>query len=187
MSGKEKISQLNDQELISGYTETQQDAYLSEIYERYTSFVFFISMKYLKIEDKAKDATMQVFEKLIHELARHEIKNFKGWLHAVTRNHCLHLLREKPLILENDEKKFVEKADVLYLDDEEDKEERISKLERALEQLSDEQKTCIELFYLKGMSYKECSEQSGYDLKKVKSHIQNGKRNLKLILMKKNE
>jgi DNA-directed RNA polymerase specialized sigma24 family protein len=38
------------------------------------------------------------------------------------------------------------------------------------------------LFYLKELSYKEVADITQLDLKQVKSNIQNGKRNLQLIL-----
>jgi RNA polymerase sigma-70 factor, ECF subfamily len=185
---KSKIKKLSDLDLVQLFSEKGLNVYLGEIYERYTSFVFFVCMKYMKDEEKAKDALMQIFEKLLHELHRHEIKNFKAWLHTVSKNHCLYLLRQKEIFVGENEKLFMESAENLYPDNnEEDKEENFRTLEQAIQKLKKEQKTCIELFYLKEMTYKEVSEKIKMDIKKVKSHIQNGKRNLKILLMKHNE
>jgi RNA polymerase sigma-70 factor (ECF subfamily) len=68
----------------------------------------------------------------------------------------------------------------LHLSDE--KESELTKLEDAILSLNKEQQTCIELFYLKKMCYQEVALKTGYSDKQVKSYIQNGKRNLRLIL-----
>ena len=89
------ISALNDLEIIALYINTNEKSYVGELYKRYTSFVFLISMKYLKNVDESKDAVMQIFEKLFSALLKYNISNFKSWLHTVTRNHCLLQLRKK--------------------------------------------------------------------------------------------
>jgi len=63
----------------------------------------------------------------------------------------------------------------------------IRKLELGMESLTPEQQICIKLFYLEKRSYVEISSQTGFELKKVKSNIQNGKRNLKLFMEKHGE
>ena len=55
----------------------------------------------------------------------------------------------------------------------------------SLEELNPEQKQCLILFYLEKKSYQEISENTGFSLMQVKSYIQNGKRNLKILLDKK--
>jgi RNA polymerase sigma-70 factor (ECF subfamily) len=58
-------------------------------------------------------------------------------------------------------------------------------LEEAIQELSEEQRQCVILFYLKKNSYQQISEKTGFNLMQVKSYIQNGKRNLKILLDKK--
>ena len=148
-------------------------------------------MKYVKNEELAKDMTMQIFESLFDKLKRHEIRNFKPWLHTVTKNHCLIQLRNrKELSLLNENRineipDTVESEHLLHLSDE--KERQLSNLEDAILQLSKEQRLCIELFYLKKMRYQEVSQETGFTYMQVKSHIQNGKRNLRIILDQKDE
>ena len=186
MTGKPDISTLSDSEIIMLYKTTRNKELVGELFQRYTRFVFLICMKYMKEEEQAKDATMQVFENLFVKLRRHEIRNFKPWLHSVAKNHCLILLRRKKespslkddLCLEIPDP--VESGYLLHLTDE--KERQLTKLEDAILSLSKEQRTCIELFYLKKMCYQEVSNKTGYTNKQVKSYIQNGKRNLRLIL-----
>ena len=141
-------------------------------------------MKYLKNEDDSKDAVMQLFEKLLIDLKKHEVQNFKGWLHTVAKNYCLMQLRKKnpetPLI----ENLVVENQHFAHHEEEPQLEERLTLMEEAIAQLNDSQKKCVELFYLKEKCYQEISEQTGYTMNEVKSFIQNGKRNLKIYMEK---
>jgi RNA polymerase sigma-70 factor (ECF subfamily) len=70
----------------------------------------------------------------------------------------------------------------LHLNKAEEKEKQFVALENAIEELSAEQKKCVDLFYLKEKSYVEIAEITGFTLNEVKSYIQNGKRNLKIKL-----
>ena len=147
-------------------------------------------MKYLKNEADSKDAAMQIFEKLIEIILKHDIKNFKSWLHVVTKNHCLMKIRseknnlQKTDVYQEDSKIFMESEEQLHHQSEEERELKLSQLSKALEMLKNEQKECVNLFYIKENTYKEIVDMTGYSMKEVKSHIQNGKRNLKTHLLK---
>ncbi len=160
---------------------------LGRLYERYIDLVYGVALKYLKDREGAQDATMQIFEQLIDKIIKHEIENFKSWLHVLTRNHCLMYLRSRK------NKNFAYSVDIEavnmeneqllhHSDDEPVLEGQITKLEYCIEQLKEEQKQCVELFYLQQKSYKEIEDRTQLPLKKVKSHIQNGKRNLKICI-----
>jgi RNA polymerase sigma factor (sigma-70 family) len=185
------ISSLSDIDLISVYKDTADKAIVGVLYKRYTRFAFSICMKYLKDEDASKDAVMQVFEKLFEDLMRHQVSNFKSWLHSVLKNHCLHIIRNQAYKLAK-EKEAVDSYDLLvenqinlYQDIDDSFEERIENLEMELRNLSHEQRVCVELFYLKEKCYQEVAQITGYTMNQVKSNIQNGKRNLKISLQKK--
>lgn len=141
-------------------------------------------MKYLKDEESSKDAVMQIFEKLFVDLRKHEVSNFKSWLHSVTRNYCLHIIRDskyqnqKLRDFSNSDEEVMENQLFLCQDSVTVQEERVAELERELGNLSKEQRVCVELFYLKDKSYQEIADETGYSLNQVKSYIQNGKRNL---------
>ncbi len=169
-------------------------AILGTLFKRYSHLVFGVCMKYLKNEAMAEDMSMQVFEKLITSLKEHEIQNFRPWLHMVTRNECLMYLRKQkgqhvtelePSRTENDDE-VMEFAAEEHLDDVEWKEMQLDVLEEGIQSLNEEQRLCIELFYLQKKSYQEVADLTGYDLKKVKSYIQNGKRNLRIFMEKRN-
>jgi RNA polymerase sigma-70 factor (ECF subfamily) len=181
---QKKISTQEDAELIALYQKTHNTKFVGELFNRYAHLVYGVCMKYLKKPADAEDAAMKIFEKLMEDLKHHEVQNFQSWLHIVSKNHCLMDLRKRangsPTV--DFESASYQLAESSNVEETELKEEQLSGLESAIKQLNDEQKTCIELFYLQEKCYQEVAEITGYTLKQVKSYIQNGKRNLKLIL-----
>ena len=183
-----KIDNKSDIQIINLYKENGDEKYVGELFKRYTDFVFLVSMKYLKNEDRSKDAVMEIFEKLFTDLKKHEISNFKSWLYTVIRNHCFQKFRknsselEKHIEYEKDSKVFMESETNFHQINENEKEQQLDKLSEAINKLEDKQKMCIELFYLKEKSYKEIVETTNFTMKKVKSYIQNGKRKLKILM-----
>jgi RNA polymerase sigma-70 factor (ECF subfamily) len=153
------------------------------LYERYGHLVLGLSIKYLKNKDEAQDAVIQIFSNLLNDLKKHKIQYFKSWLYVYSKNFCLMELRKRQSML----KKELELKENVHLvmdfsnpDHLNEKEVQIAIMEQAIEQLNSEQKTCIELFYLKNKSYVDIEEITGFTNNEVKSYIQNGKRNLKL-------
>jgi RNA polymerase sigma-70 factor, ECF subfamily len=183
------IQTFTDDELITKYKKNGDGLLVGELYKRYSHLVYGVCLKYLKNEDESKDAVLQIFENLLADLKKHEITNFKSWLHSVSRNHCLMFLRKQQTKL-----KRVNEYEAVYQHEEtfaapfavneaEEKEVMLTKLEEALATLKDEQRICIELFFIKEKCYSEVAEITGYEIKKVKSYIQNGKRNLANIML----
>lgn len=184
-----ELSQLTDDQLLSLYKNTGDRAIIAEVYERYAYLLFGVCMKYMKNETDSKEALMQVFEKLYESLKNYEINNFKSWLYSVTKHHCLLLLKrhkeyafEEQTLMWKTPKEFVEFGDDLTLTGRLENEDQIKKLHWAMEQLNEEQRICVELFYLREKSYEEVQEMTRYSYNQVKSYIQNGKRNLKNLL-----
>ncbi|WP_299700246.1 sigma-70 family RNA polymerase sigma factor [uncultured Pontibacter sp.] len=177
-----KDRQPDDLELVQQYRRTGDLDVIGKLFERHTEMVYLICLRYLEEEEESKDATMQVFEQLMVALKRHEVTNFKSWLHSLTKNHCLQLLRTKRLKGKATQALTPEQYTTdggLQLSDAEQQELALQALERGLVHLPAEQRTCLELFYLEQRSYKEIVELTGCDMKQVKSYIQNGRRNLK--------
>lgn len=186
---KKNIKDLSDEELALKYKASQESVYVGELYERYTHLVYLVCMKYVKNEGESEDLAMQVFEKLMVDLAKYEVRSFKYWLHTVTKNHCLaYLERKKKQRKHNDElKKEVSTSEEMLptaYQELLDKELTLDRLEEAITKLKNAQRVCIELFFLQKKSYQEVAKETGYSLKQVKSYIQNGKRNLKIQLEK---
>jgi RNA polymerase sigma-70 factor (ECF subfamily) len=152
------------------------------LYERYAHLVLGVCFKYLKDGEAAKDATQQIFIKLLEDLKRFEILHFKPWLLQVTRNHCLMLLRQNIPVANN----TISLPENMEFEDEGhpflERELLLNELELAVAGLNEDQKTCITLFYLQKMTYSSIAQQTGFSMMEVKSHIQNGRRNLKIKL-----
>lgn len=172
-----------DHELVELYKKTADPKVLGELYQRYMDLVYGVCLKYLKHPENAQDSVINIFEELVTKLQKHEVDNFKGWLHTLARNHCLMRLRsEKKNQKINIDVELVQSVENVHLNGELDKEENFIKLEYCLEQLQAEQKKVIELFYLQGKCYNEITALTGMEWSKVRSYIQNGRRNLKICM-----
>ncbi len=145
--------------------------------------IYGVCLKYLKDPETSKDAVINIYEELITKLKQHEVSNFKSWLYTLSRNHCLmQLRREKGHKIIEIPEQFMQSEEMLHLEGVMQKEEKLNSMEKCLEQLSAEQKTCVTLFYIQGKCYNDIMEQTGIDWNKVRSNIQNGRRNLKLCM-----
>ncbi len=183
--GRKHIKKLSDPELIVQIKSGQSKLPIGELYNRYGMMLFGVGLKYMKNKMDAEDILMQTFEKLPAKIEKSEIKNLKNWLYTIVKNECLMKLRAKKIPEAEIDKAllFVNDTGNEEIEDVILKEQKLSQLELAINKLKDEQKTCIELFYLKQLCYETIAQTTGYELKKVKSYIQNGKRNLRLILI----
>ena len=178
-----KYNNYSDNDLINKFLESGDNSFVGLLYERYGHLVLGLCIKYLKNKDEAQDLVIQIFTDLMKDLKKHKIQYFKSWLYVYSKNFCLMELRKRQREL----KKELELQENVHLimdfsnpEHLKEKENQIVIMEMAINQLNIEQKQCIELFYLKNKSYNEIIEITGYSNNEVKSHIQNGKRNLKL-------
>ena len=176
---------LTDKELLTIYSESGDMSALGELYQRYMDLVYGVCLKYYKEPERAKDGVMLIFEELVTKLKKHEVENFKPWLHQVARNHCLMQLRTpKNLKTVEFKPEIVQSEENLHLNGVLEREENLTKLENCLETLTKEQKETVKLFYLQGKCYNEIVEITGQEWNQVRSFIQNGRRNLKLCMEK---
>ncbi len=160
-------------------------AILGELYQRYMELVYGVCLKYFKEPERSKDSVMLIFEELVTKLKKHEVENFRAWLHQVAKNHCLMQLRT-PKNMKTVEFKveLVQSEENVHLNGVLEKEENFRKLEYCLGTLTSEQKESIKLFYLEGKSYNEIVDITGIEWNQVRSLIQNGRRNLKICMDK---
>lgn len=169
--------------LVSGNLEV-----LGELYNRYIHLVYGVCLKYLKQREDSKDAVNRIFESLITEIPKYKIENFRSWLYVVTKNYCLMQLRKEKTRKKQFEQYshhfFMESTDISHPIDEERDDSLENRLKACMDKLREEQKTCIHLFYYESRCYEEIAESMALPKKKVKSYIQNGRRNLKLCLEK---
>ena len=180
-----RYDHISDSELLNQFNSDKNPEWIGILLERYTLLLLGVCMKYLKDENEAKDCVQQIFLKVLTEVPKYRIDYFKSWLYMVAKNHCLMRLRDKggkaakelnenhAAVVEHNKQELLESEQAYDL------------LEEALNELNAEQRQCVILFYLKKNSYTQISEKTGFSMMQVKSHIQNGKRNLKIILDRK--
>jgi len=181
---EKEFKHTSDQDLLAQYYKHNDNRLLGILLQRYTLLLLGVCMKYLKNEEAAKDAVQQIFLKVIHELPRYKVQYFKSWLYMIARNYCLMQLRKRDVKATKELNENIVEEE-FPLQRELEKEKLLSLVEASMDELNEDQKTCITLFYLEKKSYQQISDQTGFSLMQVKSFIQNGKRNLKLLVEKK--
>ncbi|GAB3990961.1 sigma-70 family RNA polymerase sigma factor [Spirosoma daeguense] len=181
----------NTADYVARYRATGDLTILGELYEQHMEMIYAVCYNYLRNEDDAKDAVMNLFEQLITDLRRHDIQQFGPWLHSVARNYCLMQLRKYQahpnVTLITDSGSDIDDPLLNLISDDDtlaEREEDLSRMEVCLQTLPTEQQTCLRLFYLDRKTYTEVADLTGYDLKQVKSYLQNGRRNLKICMSK---
>jgi RNA polymerase sigma-70 factor (ECF subfamily) len=186
---RKRTTEEKDEELLKRFREDGDIEILGRLYERHMHLVYGVCLKYLEEREAAKDEVMNIFEKLVTGVPEQEINNFKTWLYVVTKNHCLMLLRSRKSeaahreMMLSDPTFFMEKETEMHPVEDNDGID-MKRLEECIEKLKEEQRKCIQLFYYEGYGYREICMELGLEEKRVKSYIQNGKRNLKICLQK---
>jgi len=174
-----------DDELVTQYKSTGNLSILADLYQRYMELVYGVCLKYLKDEENAKDAVLNIYEELVIKLRKYEVANFKAWLYQLAKNYCLMSMRaEKKFSKTNIDVSLMQNEDTVHLNGVMEKEEHLNQMHYCLNQLVPEQKATVELFYLQGKCYNEIAELTGIEWNKVRSFIQNGRRNLKICMDK---
>lgn len=190
----QKIASLPDADLIKQFQRDQQRICVSVLYRRYEHLVYGNAAQYFPDHNDRQDIVGEVFEKVMRKLPTTQVESFSSWLFVMTRNVCISRLRKRPPEQsssdnwEEVEKKsgqFMENAAVTRLMNEGDPERQLTLLRQALAELNGEQRQCVQLFFLEEKSYREIAELTAFPIKKVKSMLQNGKRNLRIQLSKK--
>jgi len=168
---------------LANYYKTHDPEWLGALLARYTMLLFGVCMKYLKQEEEARDAVQQVYLKVLSATAKTEVHNFGGWVYQIARNECLSRLRQQPERPADTETFDREEApESLSVEEWMAEDRKFIQLEQALKELKTHQQECITLFYFQSKSYQEIAAELKLSIKEVKSHIQNGKRNLKVKL-----
>jgi RNA polymerase sigma-70 factor (ECF subfamily) len=177
--GHKRFRSFTDLELIQLYKEETNLFTIPLLYERYGHLVLGTCIKYLKHYEDAEDTTMKIFGELNQKIEKHTIQHFKSWLYQVTKNECLIHLRKQKTIQTPIHENLLH-TESLETEEQAERELKLARLELAIQHLKEEQRVCIELFYLHDKSYQEISDELDIPLSTVKSAIQNGKRNLKI-------
>ena len=177
-----KLNNCSDQDLITKYKEKPNRKYIDVLYKRYSHIVFGVALKYLKNKESAEDTTISIFSSISNDIINQNITNLKAWLYTKTKNNCLNQINKKKIneiSLDNLSIELGEDESSYKLDSE----EKLNLVNETLNKLKPEQKKCLELFFFEKKSYEQIASEMKMDTKKIKSYIQNGKRNMKNILL----
>ena len=175
----------DDLELIAAYRRSTDLKIVAQLFDRYMQLLYGVCLKYLGDSEKAKDAVMDIFEELAQKLLKHEIGNFRGWLYTLAKNHCLMKLRTSNRMKTSSfDPENMQTAEELHLKDKIEQEEQFDRLSKCIDALAADQRTVVQLFYLQNKCYKEIEAATGMEWNKVRSHIQNGRRNLKICMQR---
>ncbi len=177
---RKAIAPMTDEELVA-QLRGGDPSVLGELWDRYSHLLFGVCMKYMKDVERSKDMVVDLYTILPELLRKHDILRFRPWIHTVMRNRCLMALRS-----DRRSTSLPEEIPVTHDGGSEEEasllEASLQQLEQAIAELNDGQRTCITLFHLERRNYQEISEVTGASVEQVRSHLQNGRRNLRLIL-----
>lgn len=189
-SNTDRLKDWDDQRLLHAWREEGKHPALNVLYERYVHLIYGVCRKYIEDADICRDISMQVFQTLSASPADQSLKSLPNWFYTTARNHCISYLRrpESQIILEPEEKYF-EKSAHGFMENEgltrllnREHPHLLDLIPDAIEQLEADQRQCLKLFFYENLSYKDISQRTGFSLKQVKSYLQNGKRNLGILL-----
>lgn len=187
-----EIQALSDKLLVDKFQETGDTAVLLELYNRYIGLIKGVCCNYFKFQ-KLEDHCQGIFLDLALKVPKYKIDNFRSWLHTVVCNYCKTELGKRKRaaigdydleLAEKKVKKFMEfdgldgLTVLLKKEKEYEKSKQYQKLENCIKVLSVEQERCIKLFYFEDYCYKEIIQMTGFDYIKVRSCMENGRRNL---------
>ena len=182
----DQFNHISDAQLLGYYEADKNSEWIGILLERYTLLLFGVCMKYVKNEHEAKDCVQQIFLKVLTDVSKYKIDYFKSWLYMVAKNYCLMKLRgQQGKTLKEWTEMTASVLDPETREEWQENERMYELLDEAINELNADQQQCVRLFYLEKNSYQQVSEKTGFSLLQVKSFIQNGKRNLKLLMDKK--
>jgi RNA polymerase sigma-70 factor (ECF subfamily) len=190
LNNKRKIEKLSDKEILHRYKVSGKSEFLGALYNRYIPLVYGVALKYLQHAEKAQEAVLQLFTKLLPEISQAEITEFHSWIYSAMKNYCLQSSGEEMTAVENTQESEEEKeSDKIFclLDENEPETEQKKALKQCLKKLPAEQRIAIIRFYTEEMSFLDIADSTGYNLKQVKNFIQCGKLNIKTAWQRNNE
>lgn len=186
----EQKKHISDEELLHNFYRSDDNYWIGLLLQRYSLLLLGVCMKYLNNEENAKDCVQEIFLHTLIEIKKHKVSYFKGWIYSVAKNHCLIKIRKQKPVLLNTEEFLEDRHDIKEENEiwqKEEEENAFNDLSNSVEALNNEQRRCVELFFMEKKSYKQIEQITGFSILQVKSFIQNGKRNLKQSMQKKQQ
>ncbi len=170
----------SDKELLHALKRNNNRHVIEEIWHRYSRLIYGLCLKILQSKPDALDALNGIFEKLIIKLPQQNIENLNAWIYTFSKNYCLEILRTQQR-RQSIFNQYIEETKI-NIKNNTKPENHHESLTLAINKLPEKQKICLELFYYQNLSYQEISKETGIELGQIRSHLQNGRRNLKNAL-----
>ena len=167
---------------MQAYKQSLDQEVLGQLFTKYMDLCYGVCLKYFKNPAAAQDAVMNIYEELVEKVLKYDIDTFKPWLYRLASNHCLMKLRKdkrQPRVVEMP---IVHLREESHLEDVIEREGQLSSLEDCIATLPEDQKLAVNMFYLQKTCYKDIADKTGEDVNKIRSYIQNGRRNLKICM-----
>lgn len=180
------LTDATDAELVTRLQSGQQQA-LAILYDRYVGLVYSVSFKILQNQQEAEDLTQEIFltfwKQNRFDPNRGALSSFLGLL---TRSRAIDKIRKG-----NTSHKFLEKWQKIISEgsittlplEEASQEEQRDKLQQALEQLPEIQRTVLKMNYFEGLSQAKIAQTLNLTLGTVKSRSRQGLTQLKKLLL----
>ena len=121
----------------------------------------------------AEDLTQETFMRVFRSLKHYQAGTFEGWLHRITTNLFLDMVRHRNKIRMEALPEDYERVPVANLD---------PALQAALDQLSPDFRVAVVLCDVVGMSYDEIADTLGVKMGTVRSRIHRGRTQLRASL-----
>ncbi|MDX1912215.1 MAG: sigma-70 family RNA polymerase sigma factor [Saprospiraceae bacterium] len=169
---------LTDSQLIALYLQDQDAKYFSQLYRRYAGKVFAKCISMLADHGMARDATQDVFIKILLNLSKFtEQSSFSTWVYSITYNYCIDLIRKKKknILLYTEDIGRISKETEVEIPDSVILEMETKRLEKVMEKLPPGDKAILDMKYSDDMSIKEIGEVLNKTESAIKMQIMRAK------------
>jgi RNA polymerase sigma-70 factor, ECF subfamily len=182
----ESAAYASEVETLLGRCALRDSKALNQLYQLVAPRLFGVLLKLLRRRALAEEALQDVIVKVWQRAGQFEAYRGRGmaWLVSIARNRAIDMLRSQRNYVSIDEAAPADLADDSANDAMEmsGTDKMRTALNRCLGGLSDQQRECITLAYVKGYSHDEIARSVGSPLGTVKSWVRRGLSSLKRCL-----
>ncbi len=152
-----------------------------ELYREYSGFVFAVALRMTRHRQDAEEVTQEVFVRIYRFLKTFKAQSsFKTWVYRITANTAMNALKQssrrkdetgKDEILENAVAPETQKAKL-------DQEDAQKRLQEFLGHLNPDQRICVILRELQGLSYEEIAGSLNVNINTVRTRLKRAREKL---------
>jgi RNA polymerase sigma-70 factor (ECF subfamily) len=171
---------MNDGALVAAIRNGNQEA-MAELYDRYSSVVYAVALRVLGDTSAAEDVLQEIFMQLWRKPGAFDASrgNLAPWLAVITRNRAVDVLRKRRPQSELEDTTLTVDPDFAG---EADRGLIVEKVRSALQAMSSQQRSALEMAYFEGYSHSEISAKTGEPLGTIKTRIRSGLMQLRKLV-----